>query len=164
MILNQDKFEQSIINNKRIVRYFDCPINEKFCYSYSYDGCDINVCQFYKAVALIIPLPTPYTPECLYDNFKLKEVTMSGVLELNGKIAKDEAEKIIAAANNPKLTEEYRQCIEKEGYKDEYCPKCGVLYLACEHFIRCDHAANGEGCPMHDGKPSVLHQILGLGD
>ena len=89
---------------------------------------------------------------------------MSGVLELNGKIAKDEAQLVLAKINKPELTEDHRKCIEEDGYKDEFCPKCGVLYLACEHFIRCDHALNGSGCPMHDGKPSILHQILDLGE
>jgi hypothetical protein len=31
-----------------------------------------------------------------------------------------------------------------EGYKDELCPECGVVFLAFHHFIRCQ----SETCPM----------------
>ena len=35
-----------------------------------------------------------------------------------------------------------------EGYKDEVCKECGVMFLAHIHFIRCDHSK----CPMSSGK------------
>lgn len=44
-----------------------------------------------------------------------------------------------------------------EGYKDEVCPKCGAVFLAFHHFVMCDD----ENCPMKDGNPSLLEQLLG---
>ncbi len=43
-----------------------------------------------------------------------------------------------------------KEAIEKDGYKNEKCPKCKVTFLACVHFIIC----HNDGCPMKskDGK------------
>ena len=82
---------------------------------------------------------------------------MSGVIKLDKRVAKDEAEK--AVANDPTLIMRRAEAL-KEGYKDEICPKCKILFIAHHHFIRCAHAINDTGCPMHDGKPSILKQIL----
>jgi hypothetical protein len=44
------------------------------------------------------------------------------------------------------------------GYKDETCPKCGTLFEAQIHFIRCD----APRCPMVSTKDSrtLLQQLL----
>ena len=45
-----------------------------------------------------------------------------------------------------------------EGYTDEYCEKCGQVYLAHFHFVRCDDP----DCPMKTpGGKSLLDMLLG---
>jgi hypothetical protein len=45
-----------------------------------------------------------------------------------------------------------------EGYKDEVCLKCGQVYLAHFHFVRC----NEPDCPMKTpGGKSLLEMLLG---
>ena len=46
-----------------------------------------------------------------------------------------------------------------EGLTNEKCMKCGVIFLAHHHFIRCAYAVLGE-CPMVSDTESVLHKIL----
>jgi ribosomal protein S27AE len=48
---------------------------------------------------------------------------------------------------NDEQRKDYDECI-KRGYKDEFCPKCGSLFLANIHFIRC----SANDCPMSNGK------------
>ena len=88
---------------------------------------------------------------------------MAGVIELNGVIAAEEATRLCAKVEkaDPGLTERRRFAIDEEGYKDEFCPECGRLFMAHEHFIRCDKVRHKE-CPMHDGKPSLLDQIIDM--
>lgn len=54
--------------------------------------------------------------------------------------------------------ERLRQEAIAEGYKDETCPKCGTLFEAHIHFIRCD----AEPCPMKSTKDtrSLLDRLL----
>jgi uncharacterized C2H2 Zn-finger protein len=48
-----------------------------------------------------------------------------------------------------------------EGYKDEACPKCGAVFEAQIHFIRCD----AKPCPMvSTQEPRTLLQRLIDGD
>lgn len=42
-----------------------------------------------------------------------------------------------------------------EGYNNERCLKCGVLFLAHIHFIRCDEP----NCPMK-GTPSLFDMLF----
>ena len=49
-----------------------------------------------------------------------------------------------------------REC-RAEGLKDEVCGKCGVVYLACIHFVRCADP----DCPMKGpDKRSLLECLL----
>lgn len=44
-----------------------------------------------------------------------------------------------------------------QGYKDETCSRCGTVFLAHIHFIRC----NARPCPMLPDKPrSILDMML----
>ena len=43
-----------------------------------------------------------------------------------------------------------------EGFKAEVCLRCGTVFSASTHFIRCVD----EDCPMKDGKGSLLDQIF----
>ena len=53
-----------------------------------------------------------------------------------------------ALANlNDEQRKDHDECIA-EGYKDEFCPKCGELFLANVHFVRC----YAKDCPMSNGK------------
>lgn len=47
-----------------------------------------------------------------------------------------------------------------EGYKDETCPKCGTLFEAHIHFIRCD----AESCPMKSTKDTRTLLDMFVGD
>lgn len=45
-----------------------------------------------------------------------------------------------------------------EGYKDEVCPKCGTVFLAHHHFVKCPE----KSCPMRDpNSKSLLEEIFG---
>jgi hypothetical protein len=67
-------------------------------------------------------------------------------------------EMTIWQAANPTLNAEKKhQEALAEGYKDEVCPRCGVVFLAFYHFVKCSE----DICPMKDGKPSLLEQIFG---
>jgi len=50
---------------------------------------------------------------------------------------------------------ELRAAAIEEGYKDEVCADCGVVFLAHHHFVSCPRL----DCPMKDGKPSLLDQL-----
>jgi hypothetical protein len=52
-----------------------------------------------------------------------------------------------------------QEAIEKDGYKNEKCPKCNTTFLACIHFIMC--AATD--CPMKCKKDtrSLLDMLKG---
>ena len=58
-----------------------------------------------------------------------------------------------------KTQEELHKEALAEGYKDEKCPKCGTMFLAHHHFVRCNEAE----CPMKSttDTKSVLEHILG---
>ena len=43
-----------------------------------------------------------------------------------------------------------------QGYKDETCSECKMLFLAHKHLIRCDSTT----CPMKDGKGTLLEQLV----
>lgn len=44
-----------------------------------------------------------------------------------------------------------------DGYKDETCPKCGALFEAQIHFVRCD----AKPCPMVSTKdPRTIFERL----
>lgn len=45
----------------------------------------------------------------------------------------------------------------EEGFKDEVCPKCGIIFLAHHHMTNCPDS----DCPMKDGSgKSVLDLLL----
>jgi len=71
------------------------------------------------------------------------------------------SEKVKTEVNKlgPKETVLHNEALE-DGYKDEICPKCGIVFLAHFHFVNCEKIHCGE-CPMvaKDTK-SLLHQIL----
>lgn len=72
-----------------------------------------------------------------------------------------DSQKIAAAiaSLDPAQTARYQQAL-KEGYKDEVCPRCGGVHLACDHFIRCGF----EDCPMKSrdgaGHASTLLEMM----
>ncbi len=46
----------------------------------------------------------------------------------------------------------------EQGCRDETCPRCGTLFLAHKHFIKCEEA----DCPMIDPTlPTALDVIFG---
>ena len=55
--------------------------------------------------------------------------------------------KIAISKLTPEQKAEHDKCI-KDGYKDELCSKCGDVFLAHVHFVRCDN----KPCPMSNGK------------
>jgi hypothetical protein len=54
-------------------------------------------------------------------------------------------------------TKKARQEAIQEGYKDEKCLKCGTVYLAHHHFVRC----NDPDCPMKTPGGKSLLDMLG---
>lgn len=54
---------------------------------------------------------------------------------------------IAISALTPESKVEHDKCLG-EGYKDEVCSKCGVVFLAHIHFIQCED----KPCPMSSGK------------
>lgn len=64
----------------------------------------------------------------------------------------------------PKQLKLHKKAIEIDGYKDEICPKCGVVFLAHYHFVNCHHAHCGK-CPMvRTNSESLLKMLLGEKD
>jgi len=73
------------------------------------------------------------------------------------ELTKAELEKCLSMIDADRKAERLK-CIE-EGLKDEMCEKCGVAFLADQHFIRCD--VDRAECPMMgaDSK-SMLDMLL----
>lgn len=59
--------------------------------------------------------------------------------------------------NAKKLHEEALE----EGYEDKICPKCGVVFLAHHHFVRCEYAKLGTCAMVKSDTKSVLENIIG---
>lgn len=55
--------------------------------------------------------------------------------------------KAAIAALSPELKVKHDECVA-QGYKDEHCPKCKVVFLAHHHFVRCEN----KPCAMSNGK------------
>ena len=82
------------------------------------------------------------------------------------KATKDEVDKALLIAKSLAVSHMNQDCdIDKmraeaiqEGYNDEFCEKCGTVFLAHHHFVRCDKA----DCPMKEkGGKSLLEALLG---
>jgi hypothetical protein len=63
--------------------------------------------------------------------------------------------KVLIHGNTRGYYEEKIKEAKNKGYKNESC-SCGTVFLACDHFVRCDD----ETCPFKEGK-SLLDHISG---
>jgi hypothetical protein len=113
--------------------------------------------KFSTADRLNTPEPEPTQEEVLAEALRIVRGETMMLATKKHLVALAEANE--SQFRNGELAAEQREIVAiREGYKAEICGKCNTVLLAHKHFLCCQN----EGCPMKDGKGSILEQLVAM--